>query len=103
MGLGAGPSFPALAVLLAAWVPQKETGKLGTLLFGGGQVCISVCFHVICYFFIQSIRFRLDHFYQSIYPAYYYLIGHGLGSSISGAVLHLFGLLHSYAFITRHF
>lgn len=38
MGLGAGPSFPALTVLLAAWVPQKETGTLGTLIMGGGQV-----------------------------------------------------------------
>lgn len=38
MGLGAGPQFPALAVLLAAWVPQRETGKLGTLILGGGQV-----------------------------------------------------------------
>lgn len=40
VGLGAGPSFPALTVLLAAWVPQKETGSLGTLVMGGGQVCI---------------------------------------------------------------
>lgn len=39
MGLGAGPSFPALTVLLAAWVPQKERGKLGTLVLSGGTVC----------------------------------------------------------------
>lgn len=38
VGLAAGPSFPALAVLLAAWVPQKETGTLGTLIMGGGLV-----------------------------------------------------------------
>lgn len=38
MGIGAGPSFPALTVLLAAWVPQSERGKLGTVVYGGGQV-----------------------------------------------------------------
>lgn len=46
VGLGAGPSFPALTVLLAAWVPQKETGALGTLIMGGGMVFdhyITVC------------------------------------------------------------
>lgn len=48
VGLGAGPSFPALAVLLAAWVPQKETGILGTLIMGGGQVG-SYFFFFVCH------------------------------------------------------
>ncbi|KAH8384274.1 hypothetical protein KR200_008007 [Drosophila serrata] len=38
MGLGEGTTFPALSVLLASWVPQKERGMLGALVLGGGQV-----------------------------------------------------------------
>lgn len=38
MGLGEGTTFPALSVLLAAWVPANERGKLGALVLGGGQV-----------------------------------------------------------------
>lgn len=37
-GLGEGTTFPALSALLAAWVPLKERGKLGSFVFGGGQV-----------------------------------------------------------------
>lgn len=39
MGLGEGTTFPALSVLLASWVPEKERSKLGSFVFGGGQVC----------------------------------------------------------------
>lgn len=38
MGLGEGTTFPALSVLLSAWVPVSERGKLGALVLGGGQV-----------------------------------------------------------------
>ncbi|XP_055299422.1 sialin-like [Sitodiplosis mosellana] len=38
MGLGEGTTFPALSVLLAAWVPEKERSKLGSFVFGGGQI-----------------------------------------------------------------
>lgn len=38
MGLGEGTTFPALSVLLASWVPEKERSKLGSFVFGGGQV-----------------------------------------------------------------
>lgn len=38
MGLGEGTTFPALSSLIAAWVPKKERGKLGSCVFGGGQV-----------------------------------------------------------------
>lgn len=38
MGLGAGPMFPALITLVAAWVPLKERGKLGCLIISGGTV-----------------------------------------------------------------
>ncbi|XP_070496442.1 putative inorganic phosphate cotransporter isoform X2 [Chironomus tepperi] len=37
-GLGEGTTFPALSALLATWVPVKERGKLGSFVFGGGQV-----------------------------------------------------------------
>lgn len=40
MGLVSGPMFPALSVLLSAWVPEKERGKLGVLVLGGGEVRI---------------------------------------------------------------
>lgn len=33
-----GTTFPALSSLLAAWIPLKERSKLGSLVFGGGQV-----------------------------------------------------------------
>lgn len=42
MGLGEGTTFPALSVLLAAWVPEKERSKLGSFVFGGGQVRIKL-------------------------------------------------------------
>lgn len=38
MGLAGGTTFPALSSLLASWVPEKERGKLGSFVFGGGQV-----------------------------------------------------------------
>lgn len=37
-GLGEGTTFPALSALLAAWIPLTERSKLGSLVFGGGQV-----------------------------------------------------------------
>lgn len=38
MGLGEGTTFPALSAMLAAWIPSTERSKLGSLVFGGGQV-----------------------------------------------------------------
>ncbi|XP_058815568.1 putative inorganic phosphate cotransporter isoform X1 [Topomyia yanbarensis] len=38
MGLGEGTTFPALSALLASWIPLKERSKLGSLVFGGGQM-----------------------------------------------------------------
>lgn len=38
MGLGEGTTFPAMSALLAAWVPLNERSKLGSFVFGGGQV-----------------------------------------------------------------
>lgn len=37
-GLGEGTTFPALSALLAMWIPLSERSKLGSLVFGGGQV-----------------------------------------------------------------
>jgi ACS family sodium-dependent inorganic phosphate cotransporter len=36
--LGEGTTFPALSALLATWVPLKERSKLGSFVFGGGQI-----------------------------------------------------------------
>lgn len=38
MGLAAGIMFPALTVLVAAWVPARERSKLGSIALGGSQV-----------------------------------------------------------------
>ena len=38
LGLGEGTTFPALSALLATWVPLKERSKLGSFVFGGGQI-----------------------------------------------------------------
>lgn len=45
MGLGEGTTFPALSVLLASWVPETERSKLGSFVFGGGQVSFIYYFH----------------------------------------------------------
>lgn len=44
MGLAGGTTLPAITVLLAAWVPQNERGKLGALVLGGTQVLRSLLF-----------------------------------------------------------
>lgn len=36
--MGEGTTFPALSALLAAWIPLKERSKLGSFVFGGGQI-----------------------------------------------------------------
>lgn len=38
MGLANGTMYPALSVLLASWVPEKERGKLASFVLGGAQV-----------------------------------------------------------------
>lgn len=37
-GLGEGTTFPALSALLSTWVPVNERSKLGSFVFGGGQI-----------------------------------------------------------------
>jgi ACS family sodium-dependent inorganic phosphate cotransporter len=37
-GLGEGTTFPALSALLATWIPLGERSKIGSFVFGGGQV-----------------------------------------------------------------
>lgn len=41
MGISAGTNFPALTVLVAAFVPKKERSTLGTIALGGSQVRIT--------------------------------------------------------------
>lgn len=60
MGLGEGTTFPALSVLLASWVPETERSKLGSFVFGGGQVS-----SVFSYFSIISITIILYLKYNS--------------------------------------
>lgn len=38
MGAANGSLYPAVSVLLSAWVPEKERGKLGVFVLGGSQV-----------------------------------------------------------------
>ncbi|XP_055301823.1 sialin-like [Sitodiplosis mosellana] len=38
MGTANGSMFPALSVLLSAWVPEKERGKLATFVMAGGEI-----------------------------------------------------------------
>lgn len=38
MGAANGALYPAVSVLLSAWVPEKERGKLATFVLGGAQV-----------------------------------------------------------------
>lgn len=44
MGIANGSLFPALSVLLSAWVPEKERGKLATFVMAGGEVCNKIIF-----------------------------------------------------------
>ncbi|GJQ72217.1 hypothetical protein Trydic_g3308 [Trypoxylus dichotomus] len=37
-GLGEGTTYPALNAMLGKWVPLGERGKIGTLVYAGGQI-----------------------------------------------------------------
>jgi MFS transporter, ACS family, solute carrier family 17 (sodium-dependent inorganic phosphate cotransporter), other len=54
-GLGEGTTFPALSALLATWIPVKERSKLGSLVFGGGQVRLS-CLVVSSYTYLTVVN-----------------------------------------------
>lgn len=51
MGLGEGTTFPALSALLASWIPITERSKIGSFVFGGGQVRFK---HIFSLFFFSS-------------------------------------------------
>lgn len=64
MGLGEGTTFPALSVLLASWVPEKERSKLGSFVFGGGQVSAKQFFQL----YVKSLRINtlfITQFYRT--------------------------------------
>lgn len=46
IGLGEGVTFPALSVLMSAWIPLRERARLGALIFGGGQMGTVIGFYV---------------------------------------------------------
>lgn len=77
-GLGEGTTFPALSALLATWIPVKERSKLGSFVFGGGQV-IYLSNHVffqiddINNFAVGSTLSSSTMNYKSIYILYDYL------------------------------
>lgn len=60
MGLGEGTTFPALSVLLASWVPEKERSKLGSFVFGGGQVSAKHFF----FSYVNSLRINIVYYTQ---------------------------------------
>lgn len=71
MGFVGGGVFPAVAVLLAVWVPVKERGKLGTLVLSGSQVRFddAISFDLMYLSFVPSLPiFRLEILYRFIYP-----------------------------------
>lgn len=82
MGLGEGTTFPALGALIAAWVPEKERGKLGSFVFGGGQVCN------VFYQFSRKLRQIHDN-------------GHAIFVSITDWD-HCFSLLYGTIFASLH-
>lgn len=41
-GMGEGTTFPAISVLLSSWIPLSERSKIGSIVFGGGQVFVMV-------------------------------------------------------------
>lgn len=45
--------------MLSVWVPEKERGKLGSVVFGGGQVSSNFFFQKIN-IKIQNLNFKLD-------------------------------------------
>ncbi|XP_075225441.1 putative inorganic phosphate cotransporter isoform X2 [Lycorma delicatula] len=38
LGLGQGPIYPSINVMLAQWAPPQERGRLGALVFAGAQI-----------------------------------------------------------------
>lgn len=112
----------ALSVMLASWVPEKERGKIGTIVFGGGQVwnhyfiysrhflrsslfytwnyfsIFLYCFNA--FFQLNSILFwwifRLGVYYHFSFPVWFCHIFHGIQYSIFGVLLQSFGSEYSW-------
>lgn len=38
MGIGEGPTYPAISVLLAQWIPEEERSKAGAVAFSGAPL-----------------------------------------------------------------
>lgn len=79
MGLGEGTTFPALSALLASWIPLTERSKLGSFVFGGGQVTVN-----------GTIRIE-----QCLTNSHTFQVGTIAGTLISGYLLHNFEGWHS--------
>lgn len=66
MGLAGGTTLPAITVLLSAWVPEKERGKLGGFVLGGTQVKhFEYCFLSI---HVSTSIFSWEAFYHFTFP-----------------------------------
>lgn len=89
MGLGEGTTFPAMSSLLAAWVPLTERSKIGSFVFGGGQVSSQLFSlftkHVFCTWFFN------------LYSSYVYIFQNvNIAYSLSGITQQICTLMSKY-------
>lgn len=63
IGAGEGVTFPGLSVLVSNWIPLRERGRLGAMIFGGGQIGTVIGFYATAYL--------MDAFETTWSPAYF--------------------------------
>ena len=60
MGLGAGVTFPAMNVLIAAWSPADERSSISALVYGGKVNIGPKMYTYICIAYMQSMYAILE-------------------------------------------